>query len=109
MDSEMDLVIDKIVDALHESRLYVNYMEQQKKVKDNNELKAKIDEIRDLNVKLQNVEDTNEAYREQEYLENRYSELCEDSRVYDFIEAEADFARMYRKIMKRVMEEIQII
>ncbi len=109
MDKKVDQFADDLFAKISQTNIYRNYVAQQEKVKDDEVLKSKIRELRELNLKLQSTEDSEELFREQEYIENRYSELCEDERVYMFIQAESDFALALQHVYNRVLEKIPFI
>lgn len=109
MNSKIDEFADEIFNKMSQSDVYKNYVAQQEIVKNDEQLKAKVHELRELNLKLQNTYDSEEVFREQEYLENRYSELCEDERVYMFIQNENAFALAIQQVYKKVLDKIPFI
>lgn len=106
---EIENVIEQLISVLEGSSQYQEYIKQQELAKNDSDLKAKIDEIRSLNFKLSNEQNADIAMKEQERLEARFDELSEDKRVYDFIQAESEFIRIYQELYKRLLDRIQFI
>lgn len=109
MSSSISNIVDELINVIEGSDLYQEYLRQQEVAKGDPELKDKIDEIRRLNYLLQTERNSDAALEEQDKLENRYEELSEDKRVYDFIQAESDFIKMYQEVYKKVLNKIQFI
>lgn len=109
MSNGISSIVDELISVIEGSDLYQEYVKQQGIVKGDAELKGKIDEIRKLNYLLQTEQNSDVALEEQEKLEKRYDELSEDKRVYDFIQAESEFIRMYQEVYKKVLNRIQFI
>lgn len=109
MSQEFTDIINKLIDIIENSEQYKNYLHQQELAKNDPELIEKINEIRRLNFKLQTEKNTDAAYNEQEILENRFEELSADKRVYDFIQSETEFIRIYQEVNKKVLDRIQFI
>lgn len=109
MNKRIDQFADDLFEKISQTNTYINYVAQQEKVKNDEVLKSKIRELRELNLKLQSTEDSEELFREQEYIENRYSELCEDERVYMFIQAESEFTLALQHVYNKVLEKIPFI
>lgn len=109
MNNKVDEFADEIFYKISQTNVYKNYVAQQEIAKNDDGLKSKIQELRDLNLRLQSTSDSEQAFREQEYLENRYSELCEDERVYKYIQAENEFALAIQQVYKRILDKIPFI
>lgn len=109
MNNKVDEFADEIFYKISQTDVYKNYVAQQEIAKNDDSLKSKIQELRDLNLRLQNTSDSEQAFREQEYLENRYSELCEDERVYMYIQAENEFALAIQQVYQRILDKIPFI
>lgn len=109
VNNKVDEFADEIFYKISQTGVYKNYVAQQEIAKKDDGLKSKIQELRDLNLRLQNTSDSEQAFREQEYLENRYSELCEDERVYMYIQAENEFALAIQQVYQRILDKIPFI
>jgi len=109
MDKNVAELVDKLSEAITESSVYQDYVNQQNIVKNQQDVLNKINEIRALNMRIQSIQNSDEAYEEQERLEKRFEELSEDKRVYDFLEAESRFIGVYHEVYRRIMKNIQII
>lgn len=109
MDKSIEQIVDEFIGAIQDSTPYKEYVAQQEKVKGQQDVIDKINELRRLNLKLQTIQNSDQAYDELDRLENRYNELSEDQRVFDFIESENRFIGLYQQINERIMEHIQFI
>lgn len=109
MGKSIEIVVDEFIDAIKDTSVYKEYVEQQNNVLGKQDVIDKINEIRSLNIKLQSIQNSDQAYDEQDRLEKKFDELSEDQRVFDFIEAENRFIGMYQEIYRRIMEQIQFI
>jgi len=102
-------IAKELIKVLEESTVFQKYVEQVERAKADNELCGRIHEIRELNLQLQTERNSDRVFEEQEKLENRYDELCSDQRVYDFIQAETDFIKVYQDLNQIVLDKIQFI
>lgn len=104
--SDLESAIQNLVAEIKQTDTYENYQEQKEVVRQNEDTKAKIDELRALNLKVQSAPEGRDLLEESERVEERLEELCEDSRVNDFMQAELDFCRMFQDILTQIAQEI---
>lgn len=109
MSKDTKEIARNLIEVLEESEPFQNYLKQQEMAKSDQELLEKIHEIRDLNLKLQTEQNSERAYEEQDLLEARYDELCSDKRVYDFIQAELDFVKIYQELNQIILDKVLFI
>lgn len=109
MSENTKIIAKKLLEVLEESELFKKYIRLQEIVKNDSALFAKITEIRELNLKLQTEQNSDRVYEEQDWLEKRYDELSSDPRVYDFIQTESDFIKLYQEINQIILDKVQFI
>lgn len=109
MDQNIENIVGELIEAVKSTESYQEYKKQQEKVVGHQDVIDKINEIRALNLKIQSINNAELAYDEQDKLEQRFDELSEDQRVFDFMEAENKFIGMYQEIYRHIMEEMQVI
>lgn len=107
MSKNFNEIIDELIAVIEASEQYQNYMRLHDNVEKDPELRSKIDEIRNLNFKLSTERNADAAYDELDVLERRFDELSEDKRVFDFIQAESEFVRIYQEVNKRVLDKFK--
>lgn len=105
--NSMDSAIEGLIAQMQLTDDYQNYMKQKEMLKKYPELKERIEKLRELNCRMQNIPESDSLYEEGEKLEQQYEELCEDTRVYDFMQAELDLCRMYQSILARITAGIE--
>lgn len=96
--SELTGAVDKLIEAIKDSREYKNYTREKEKVARFPELKAQIDEFRIRNYKLQSMTNDDELFHKMEEFEREYEKFREDPLVSDFLAAELDFCRMMQEV-----------
>jgi len=106
-ENSMDSAIERLIEQMRRTADYQNYMKQKETLKSYPELKERIEKLRELNCRMQNMPESESLYEEGEKLEQQYEELCEDTRVYDFMQAELDFCRMFQSILARITASIE--
>ncbi len=106
-ESSMDNAIEGLVAQMRSTADYQNYKKQKETLRSYPELKERIEKLRELNCRMQNMPESESLYEEGEKLEQQYEELCEDTRVYDFMQAELDFCRMFQDILARITAGIE--
>ncbi len=102
----LDQAINDLIEKMHDTDICQNYNKQREIVKEFPELKEKIDMLRELNYRMQKMPESDSLYEEGEKLEQQYEELCEDTRVHDFMQAELDFCRMFQEILAKITASI---
>jgi len=105
--NDMDKTIEKLIEQMQRTEAYQNYNSQKETMKNFPELKEKIDTLRRLNLQLQKIPESDSLYEEVERIEQQYEELCEDTRVHDFMQAELDFCRMFQDILARITSSME--
>ena len=105
--NDLDGAIEELIEQMRHTSTYQNYAKQKETVKNFPELKEKIDTLRELNYRLQKMPESEGLYEEGERLEQEYEELCEDTRVHDFMQAELDFCRLFQDILAKITSSIE--
>lgn len=103
----LDGAIEELIEQMCRTSAYQNYARQKETVKNFPELKEKIDTLRELSYRLQKMPESESLYEESERLEQEYEELCEDTRVHDFMQAELDFCRLFQDILAKITSSIE--
>ncbi len=104
--NSLDAAVDNLIDEMKRTEVYRQYQSQKNSIDTDPEARAKIEELRALNLKIQNTPENVDILDESERLEEKLEELCEDSRVNDFMQAELDFCRLFQDILSHLVQEI---
>lgn len=102
---EVNDEVSRLIDALKNSRTYLEFEKQKEILKADPELKAKVDAYRTENFKLQNSNDGNIEERLEAFAE-KYADFIEEPKVSAFLDAEVNFCRMMQEVVDRVMNNL---
>lgn len=101
---QLDEAVKSLIRVMKETQEYQCYQQNASVIREDEAVKSKVDELRSLSYRMQNMSDDGLAPEVEEHLEERFEELCEDSRVHDFMQAEIDFCRMFQNIMMQITQ-----
>lgn len=104
--NDLDSAIKNLVAEIRQTDIYEQYQQQKEILREDAEAKGKIDELRKLNYIIQSAPEGADLLEESERVEEKLEELCEDSRVNDFMQAELDFCRMFQDILTQITQGI---
>ena len=98
----LDSAIAVLVDRIRETDEFKNYSRCIEEVKYDEEAMDKINRLREISLRIQQY-DEDRLNREAEEIEKTIENLCIDSRVSDFMQAEVDFSRLYQRITEAII------
>lgn len=104
--NDLDSAVRNLIEEIKRTDAYEQYQQQKEVVRQDIETKAKIDELRALNFRIQNAPEDADILNESERVEEKLEELCEDSRINDFMQAELDFCRLFQDILTQLAQGI---
>jgi len=104
--NDLEAAVKNLIVEIKNSKTYLSYRKQKENINDDEELKLKIEELQRLNFMMQNSPEGPNSLEEQERLEQQFEDLCEDSRVNDFFQAELDFCRLFQDTLQRIVKDI---
>ena len=104
--NNLDAAVNNLIDEMKQTEAYKQYQYQKNSIYTDPEAKSKIDELRALNLKIQNAPENVDILDESERVEEQLEEICEDSRVNDFMQAELDFCRLFQDILSQLAQGI---
>ncbi len=104
--NDIDSAVKNLIEEIKRTETYEQYRQQKEVVRQDAGTKAKIDELRALNYMIQNAPEDADILNESERIEDELEELCEDSRVNDFMQAELDFCRLFQDILSQLAQGI---
>ena len=103
----LDLAVDKLIEQIKASQTYSNYTEQKEKAGNAPDIDSKMKRIREVHKKLVDLTEQGIEGYEYEQLEGQYEELCEDTAVYEYMQAELGFCRMFQDILAKITASIE--
>lgn len=103
----IDNAINELLEAIRQSREYVEYRYQLEKINMQPELRSQIDAYRDENFALQNETPEDQLLWKIEQFEEKYRNFRENPLVNDFLAAELAFVRKIQEVNLKIAEGIQ--
>lgn len=100
--------IDSLLDAVKNSREYLEYKKQEELLDQDPDLKARVFQFRSNNFRLQNEADRGDLFQVAEQLSRESKELRRNPQVNAYLDAELALCRLMQKICIRVTEGIHI-
>ncbi len=107
MEQSLDRAVEVLIEQLLLTPEYKTYLGMKEKIEEDEECLNKVRRFHRLSDEIQNLTDE-QRIREAARIEAESDELCSDSRVLDFMQAEIDFVRLYQGIIGRIITEIDI-
>lgn len=104
MDSKIQKSLQKLIDDILNSDIYVEYQKQLALVKEQPELKTQIDEFRTRNLELQTGANT--TFEQLDSFEREYEDFRENPLVDDFLAAELALCRLLQKLNLLLVDSI---
>lgn len=104
MDKSIENYTQDFVEKIKTTDIYLNYLEQVKKIKKYPDLLNQINEYRDESFMLQNKYEGEELYDRTEELSQRYEKFLEIPVVDDFMSAELALVRTMQDINMYIVE-----
>ncbi len=103
----IDNAINELLEAIKQSREYVEYRYQLEKINMQPELRSQIDAYRDENFALQSNTPEDQLLWKIEQFEEKYRKFRENPLVNDFLVAELAFVRKIQEVNLKIAEGIQ--
>ena len=104
MDKSIENYTQEFLDKIKTSDIYLNYLEQVKKIQKYPDLLSQINEYRNESFMLQNKYEGEELYDRTEELSQRYEKFLEIPVVDDFMSAELALVRTMQDINMYIVE-----
>lgn len=99
---ELDSAVEKLIEIIRDTEVYMEYARQKEKVNRIPDLKAQIDAYRIRNYEIQNLSNDDEVFQKIEDFEREYESFRENPIVSDFLAAEVALCRMMQEINIRL-------
>lgn len=96
---EIDECVDALLDCIHESSIYQNYLQCEKALSETPDLKKEVDDFRSVIYQMHQEEDWFDA---SERLEKQYAELRKKPEVNAYLEAELDLCKVIQRVTARI-------
>ena len=104
MDKSIESYTQDFVEKIKTTDIYLNYLEQVKKIQKYPDLLSQINEYRNESFMLQNKYEGEELYDRTEELSQRYEKFLEIPVVDDFMSAELALVRTMQDINMYIVE-----
>ncbi|MCR4851204.1 MAG: YlbF family regulator [Lachnospiraceae bacterium] len=104
MDKSIESYTQEFLDKIKTTDIYLNYLEQVKKIKNYPDLLNQINEYRNESFMLQNQYEGEELYDRTEEMSQRYEKFLEIPVVDDFMSAELALVRTMQDINMYIVE-----
>lgn len=104
----IDEAVDILIEQMCATDTYKAYVEEKRRVENDEGCIEKIRRYRALSEEIQNMSD-DERVRDGDRIENELDQITMDARVLDYVQAEIDFARMFQKAINKITDAIDMI
>ena len=104
MDKRIEELTDEYVEKLKTAEEYLTYTKELQKIREYPELLDRINFYREENFVIQNTYEGDELYDKLEEFSRKYEDFLEDTRVDEFLTAEAAFVKMLQDVNTRIIE-----
>ena len=105
---ELNKSVDQLIKALMETEIYRRYTEEEKKLMEDAELKARVDQFRRNNYHLQQQANKESLPLILEQLYNESRELRKNPQVNAYLDAELALCKLMQKIFLKVTDEVKM-
>ncbi|MBQ6806679.1 MAG: YlbF family regulator [Lachnospiraceae bacterium] len=105
-DSIVIKAVEKLVEEIKKSDIYIEYDCQRDKLKKQPELFERVKEFRQRNFELQNSEQGDDLFEKIDAFEKEYEKFREIPLVEDFLSAELAFCRMMQDVNMQITAEL---
>ncbi len=102
----LEKAVDKFVEEIKQTDIYVEYDFQRDKLKKQPELFEKVKEYRQKNFDLQNSTHGDDLFEKIDAFDKEYEKFREIPLVSDFLSAELAFCRMMQEVNVRIMANL---
>ena len=102
---EIDECVNTLLDCIHESSIYQNYLRCEKTLAENPDLKKEVDSYRSVIYQMHHEQDWFEA---SENLETQYAELRKKPEVNAYLDAEVDLCKVIQRVAARICGSLDI-
>lgn len=96
---EIDECVNALLDCIHESSIYQNYLQCEKALSETPDLKKEVDDYRSVIYRMHQEEDWFDV---SERLERQYAELRKKPEVNAYLEAELDLCKVIQRVAARI-------
>ena len=105
-DSIVIKAVEKLVEEIKKSDIYIEYDCQRDKLKKQPELFERVKEFRQRNFELQNSEQGDDLFEKIDAFEKEYEKFREEPLVDNFLRAELALCRMMQKVDAMITEKL---
>jgi len=104
---EIATEVEQLIEAVKQSKTYMEYDKQKKLINEDPELARQIDKYREEVFNLQNSQDDNNIKARMNDFAERYADFLDDIRVSAYLDAENNLCRMMQELTERVIDSLE--
>lgn len=102
---DIEVCMDALLGSIHKSNIYQKYLECEREISKNPQLKEQVDDLRTASYQMHQDEDWFEA---SDRLDKEFAELCKKPEVNAYLEAELDLCKMIQKVAARIYGSLDL-
>lgn len=102
---DIEVCMDALLGSIHKSNIYQKYLECEREISRDPQLKGQIDDLRSASYQMHQEEDWFEA---SDRLDEEFAELCKRPEVNAYLEAELDLCKLIQKVAARICGSLDI-